>query len=226
MLARGSADTGVALLWHGRGVDSASWMLPLADRLSTLGVLALAPDWSSESADGGRNDLLTSLRHARELAETHGTDPDRLVVAGWSLGGTSAASLVVHAERLSIGLGGAVLIAPADGPGVVDGISGGPLPRLLPPASGRWQVDVLYGEHDVSTPPDQVCGLELRLRAAGWSTTLTAVAADHGEIVGCRYDPRREGYRPSDEPQAVAAAAVVAATIARAVNRACSPPSS
>jgi dienelactone hydrolase len=220
MIERGTADRGVVLLWHGRGVDSADWMLPLAERVAAHGALALAPDWSSETPDGGRTDLLTSVRHARDAATDAGLDPERLVVAGWSLGGTAAASLAVHAKRLGIGLGGTVLIAPADGPGVVDGISGGPLPRTLPPGQGRWRVDVLYGEHDTSTPPDQVSGLELRLRAAGWTTSLQAVDADHGEIVGCRYDARREVYRPSSAPRALAGADVVAEVVAGAVSRA------
>lgn len=225
LLVRGAPEHGVVLLWHGRGVDSSSWMEPLADRVAARGALALAPDWSSETVDGGRSDLLTSLRHARELASEAGHDPDRLVLAGWSLGGTAATSMAVHSKRLGVGLGGVVLMAPADGPGVLDGISGGPLPRVLPRGEGRCRIDVLYGEDDTSTPPDQVGGLELRLRAAGWTTSLQAVAADHGEIVGCRYDARREVYRPSDQSRARAAADEVADVIARAVSRSSSQPS-
>lgn len=216
MLVRGAPDRGIALLWHGRGVDSADWMVPLADRIADQGVLALVADWSSEAADGGRGDLLTSLRHARDTAAAHRLDPDDVVVAGWSLGGTAAASLAVHAKRLGIGLGGVVLIAPADGPRVVDPISGHPLPAVLPPGAGRCRVGVLYGEDDTATPPDLVSGLEVRLRAAGWRTTLEAVAADHGEIVGCRYDTRREQYRPSRDPRALAAADVTADAVVRA----------
>ena len=225
LLVRGTPELGVVLLWHGRGVDSSSWMGPLADRVAARGALALAPDWSSETPDGGRSDLLTSVRHAREQASLADLDPDRIVVAGWSLGGTAATSLAVHSRHLGIELGGVVLIAPADGPGVLDGISNGPLPRALPPGQGRCRIDVLYGEDDTSTPPDQVGGLELRLRAAGWTTSLQAVAADHGEIVGCRYDARREVYRPSTEARALAAADEVADVIARAVSRSSAQPS-
>ncbi|KQX74114.1 dienelactone hydrolase family protein [Aeromicrobium sp. Root472D3] len=225
VLVRGTPERGVVLLWHGRGVDSSSWMGPLADRVALRGALALAPDWSSETPDGGRSDLLTSVRYAREQASGAGLDPDRVVVAGWSLGGTAATSLAVHSERLGVGLGGVVLIAPADGPGVLDGISGGPLPRTLPRGEGRCRIDVLYGQDDTSTPPDQVGGLELRLRAAGWTTSLQAVAADHGEIVGCRYDARREVYRPSDGARARAAADQVADVVAAAVSRPPAPSS-
>lgn len=218
VITRGDPDRGVVLLWHGRGVDSADWMVPLAERIDERGALALAADWSSETADGGRADLLTSLRYARDLAVSHGSDPDGVVVAGWSLGGTAAASLAVHGKRLGIAVGGAVLIAPAHGPRVTDAISGRPLPATLPPGAGRCRIDVLYGEDDTATPPDQVGGLELRLRAAGWATTLQAVAADHGEIVGCRYDSRRDAYRPSSAPRALAAVEVVADAVIGALS--------
>jgi dienelactone hydrolase len=218
VITLGSPDRGIALLWHGRGVDSAHWMLPLAERVAAAGVLALAADWNSEAQDHGRSDLLTSLRHAREVAAQHDRDPDSIVVAGWSLGGAAAASLAVHGKRLGVGLGRAVLIAPADGPQAIDGISGAPLPRTMPPGAGRCGIDVLYGEHDTSTPPDLVSGLELRLRAAGWSTTLQAVDADHGEIVGCRYDARQEIFRASTQPRALAGADVVADVVVRAAT--------
>jgi pimeloyl-ACP methyl ester carboxylesterase len=217
-LVHGEPDRGIALLWHGRGVDSADWMLPLTERVASGGVLAVAADWSSETADGGRSDLLSSLRFTRQLAEQRDLDPDAVVVAGWSLGGTAAASLAVHAKRLGVDLGGVVLIAPGDGPRAVDGITGAPLPATMPPGEGRCRIDVLYGDRDTSATPDLVSGLELRLRSAGWSTTLQTVDADHGEIVGCRYDARREAYRRSTQPRALAAAELVAGVIVRAVT--------
>ncbi|MCU1679032.1 MAG: hypothetical protein JWM93_3790 [Frankiales bacterium] len=218
MLSRGVPDRAIALLWHGRGVDSGSWMLPLAERIAARGVLALAADWDSEAADAGRADLLTSLRYARDLAAENGLDPDAVVVAGWSLGGTAAASLAVHAKRLGVGLGGAVLIAPGDGPRAIDALSGSPLPATMPPAGGRCRIDVLYGVDDTSATPDLVAGLELRLRIAGWPTTLQAVEADHGEIVGCRYDARQEVYRPSTTPRALTAADLVAEVVVAATS--------
>ncbi len=218
-LLSGSPDRGVALLWHGRGVDGADWMLPLAERVADVGdVLAVAVDWSSEGPDGGRSDLLSSLRFARTLATDHGLDPDAVAVAGWSLGGTAAASLAVHAKRLGIGLGGVVLIAPGDGPRVVDAISGSPLPTTMPPGTGRGRVDLVYGERDTSATPDLVAGLELRLRVAGWQTGLHGVDTDHAGIVGTRFDPRTEQYRRSDAGHVVRAADTVAAVIAGAAT--------
>lgn len=226
MLERGAPDDGVVLLWHGRGVDGARWMLPLADRLADRGLLALAADWNSEAGDGGRTGLLGSVRHARETAERHGRDPDTLVVAGWSLGGTAAASLAVHAKRLGLGLGGAVLIAPGDGPRAIDGISGAALPRTMPPGAGRCRIDLVYGEDDTSATPDLVTGLELRLRTAGWSTSLHRVDTDHAGVVGTRFDERTEQYVASTAPHAVAAADEVATVIAAAAASATATSSS
>jgi len=212
-LLRGTPARGVALLWHGRGVDGADWMLPLADHVATGGVLAIAVDWNSEATDGGRSDLLTSLRFARELAAANHHDPDAVAVAGWSLGGTAAASLAVHGKRLGVGLGGAVLIAPGDGPRAVDAISGSALPATMPPGAGRCRVDLVYGEDDTSATPDLVSGLELRLRAASWRTTLHAVATDHAGVVGTRFEERTERYVPSSAAHARAAVAEVAAVV-------------
>lgn len=218
VLRRGAPDRGIALLWHGRGVDGADWMLPLADRVAASGVLALAVDWNSEATDGGRSDLLSSLRFARELATEHGREPDVVAVAGWSLGGTAAASLAVHAKRLGISLGGVVLIAPGDGPQVIDPISGSPLPPTMPPGAGRGRIDLVYGHRDTGATPDLVSGLELRLRVAGWQTGLHEVDTDHAGIIGTRFDPRNEQYLRSDADHAARAAETVTALIVAAAT--------
>lgn len=215
----GDGDHGIALLWHGRGVDHRTSMRPVADRVAAGGVLAVLADWSSETADGGRADLLGSLRFARELAERHGRDPGSVVIAGWSLGGTAALSLAMHAKRLGIALGGVVLIGPGDGARVVDPVSGSPLPTTFPPGEDRCPVELVYGEHDPLSTPDLVSGLELRLRAAGWATGLHAVDADHAGVVGTRFDERTERYLPSRAnraaAQTVADVIVAAATSSR-----------
>ncbi|MCW2829386.1 MAG: esterase [Aeromicrobium sp.] len=208
----------VVVLWHGRGSDSRSVLAMLSGRVAEHGVTVVTPDWSADATDGGRADLLTSLRVAREIAGDRGLQPDSVVVAGWSLGGVAAVSLALHAKRLGVGVDGLVLIAPADGPRATDPLSGSPLPDSLPSGAGRCRIDVIYGEDDTITAPDLVSGLELRLRAAGWTTALHAVPADHGEIVGARYDERRDAYVPSSSPRARAAASVVASIIARAAR--------
>ncbi|MCW2768765.1 MAG: esterase [Aeromicrobium sp.] len=206
----------VVLLWHGRGADAREVLATLSDHIAGHGVTVVTPDWDAGRPDGGRADLLTSVRRAREIAADRGQDPDTIVVAGWSLGGVAAVSLALHARRLGVGVGGLVLIAPADGPRALDPISGQPLPTPMPSGSGRCRVDVVYGEDDTITPPDMVCGLELRLRAAGWSTSLHALDGDHGEVVGATYDERRDAFVPSHSARARQDATTVAAIVAAA----------
>jgi predicted esterase len=219
VIVRGDPERGIVLLWHGRGVDGAHWMLPLAQRVAASGVMALAADWNSEAPDGGRTDLLTSLRHARGVAERHGRDPDTVAVAGWSLGGTAAVSLAMHAAALDVAIGGAVLIAPGDGPRVIDAVSGTALPATMPPpGAGSCRIDLVYGDRDTSATPDLVAGLELRLRAAGWRTDLHEVDTDHAGVVGTRFDERTEQYLPSSASHAIHAADAVAAVIVGAAT--------
>lgn len=200
----GDPDLGIVLLWHGRGIDHRTSMHPVAHGLVSAGLLALPVDWNSEAADGGRADLLGSLRFARDLAGRHGLDPDSVVIAGWSLGGTAAVSVAVHAKRLGIALDGCVVVAPGDGARVTDPISGAVLPATFPPGAGQCRIDLVYGERDPLATPDLVAGLELRLRSTGWETSLHAVDADHSEVVGTRYDERTERYLPSQSPAALA----------------------
>lgn len=214
----GRPDGGIALLWHGRGIDHRGSMHPLAERIAARGVLALAADWSSEAPDGGRTDLLGAWRFARDAAEQHGHHPDSVVIAGWSLGGTAALSLAVHSGSLGGELGGVVLIAPGDGPRVSDPFNGQPLPARFPPGAGRCAVDLVYGADDPLSTPDLVSGLELRLRSSGWSTSMHAVQADHAEIVGTRYAARVERYLPSPTHRATTAADAVADVIVAAAT--------
>jgi pimeloyl-ACP methyl ester carboxylesterase len=212
-------DTGpVVLLWHGRGADARGVLAGLSELVAGRGLTVVTPDWDAGAPDGGRADLLASVHRARELAAERGQDPDTVTVAGWSLGGVAATGLALGTEHLGIGLGALVLIAPADGPGAIDALSGQPLPTRLPDGAGRCRIDIVYGERDTVTPPDMVCGLELRLRAAGWSTSLHALDADHGEVVGAMYDQRRDAFVPSRTPRAVEGAATTAAIIVAAAT--------
>lgn len=224
--AFGRADHGIALLWHGRGVDHGTSMRPLATRIENSGVLALSVDWNSEVADAGRADLLSSVRFAREMATQNGIDPDSIVVAGWSLGASAALSLATHSKRLGLGLGGVVLIAPGDGERLIEPITAAPLPQQFPPGTGRCRVDLVYGERDRLATPDLVTGLELRLRASGWDTSMHSVDADHAGVVGTRYEARTERYLPSRATDAIQAADAVAGLIVTAASRSSSGSSS
>jgi dienelactone hydrolase len=212
----------VVLLWHGRGADAKGVLAGLSRLIVGHGLTVVTPDWDADHPDGGRADLLASVHRARAIAVEHGQDPDSIVVAGWSLGGVAALSLALESQQLGIGVGGVVLIAPADGPRATSSITGRPLPTPMPApalsAGGRCRVDVVYGETDTITPPDMVSGLELRLRAAGWTTSLHALAGDHGDVVGAAYDEQRDMFVPSRTPLARHDAAAVAEIVAQATS--------
>lgn len=214
----GSPDHGIALLWHGRGIDQGRAMQPIAERVAAAGLLAISVDWSSEEPDRGRGDLMSSLRFARELASEHGLDPDRIVLAGWSLGATAALGVAMHTEALGTPVAGVVLIAPGDGPRAVNPTTGTPLPATFPAGSHRAPITLVFGQDDLSSTPDLVSGLELRLRAAGWTTSLHAVDADHAGVVGARFDERTERYLPSRTGRARAAADTVADLVVAATR--------
>lgn len=179
----GEGTDGIVLMWHGRGPDERGALAPLAATTAAEGVRVVVPDWSSLAQDGGRADLLTSFRYARELAVTQGLDPARLVIVGWSLGGTAAVSLAVHAKRLGLPPARIVLLAPGDGPRAVDPISGSALPDPFPPGANQLPVDILHGERDDISHAALVTGLAQRLAAAGWSIDLVELAADHVSIL-------------------------------------------
>ena len=103
------------------------------------------------------------------------------VAGGWSLGGTAAVSLAVHAKRLGLPPVRIVLVAPGDGPRAVDPVSGSPLPETFP--SGNDVIDIVYGTADDISYAALVLGLDARLRAAGWRTRVTGLDADHVSIV-------------------------------------------
>ena len=113
-----------------------------------------------------------------------------------------------------------MLIAPGDGPRVIDPISGSPLPSTFPPGLGQCAVHLAYGLDDPLATPDLVSGLELRLRASGWATSLHELSTDHAGVVGTRFDERTEQYLPSTARHAVQAADDVAALIAGAATSA------
>ena len=105
------AGAGHVLLWHGRGPNERGVLATLGRARRRAGPTVVVPDWSSEADDGGRADLLRSLRFTRETVEAAGGDPGSLVLVGWSLGGTAAAGLTIHARRLGVGVARTVCLA-------------------------------------------------------------------------------------------------------------------
>jgi hypothetical protein len=84
--------------------------------------------WDSAADDGGRTDLLASVRDARGALTSQGEDPDALVIVGLGRGAVAAAGLTRYAKRLGIGLGRVLCVAPEwDEP---DPFSGAPLSEV------------------------------------------------------------------------------------------------
>lgn len=210
----GDDGAGVVLLWHGRGADSRTVVADLAGEIAGHGWCVVVPDWDSSAPDGGRSDLLSSLEHARGVATARAIDPDRLVVAGWSLGGTAAVGLVMQAPALGIRVAATVLLSPGDGPRALDPFTGEPLPAPFPAAPHAGPVHVVSATRDDIATPDLVRGLEARLRAAGWPTTWTEVEADHGSIAMTRYDVDLDRFVPADDEATLAAGRRVAEIVA------------
>jgi hypothetical protein len=51
-----------------------------------------------------------------------------------------------------------------------------------------------------------------------WPCELVELAADHGSIAGAVYDPDRDRYFPTEDPEVLAVAADVAGRIANVVG--------
>lgn len=214
----GDGDRGVVLLWHGRGSDSREAVAGLAGEIARFGLRVVVPDWSADSADGGRGDLLASVAYARERAVSDGHDPESVTVVGWSLGGTAALGLVLQGESLDLRVRRIVLLSPGDGPRAIDPFSGAPLPDPFPDGSSLCPVDVVSATHDDIATPALVRRLEVRLRAAGWRTSWSDVEADHWSIAMTRLDVEADRGVPADDPASRAAGRQVAAIVAAATS--------
>lgn len=172
-------DGPTVLLWHGSGPNERRALARLAAAVATSGHRTVTPDWDVTSSDGGRADLLTSLRFARETADH---DPDELVLVGWSRGGVAAAGLTLNQRRLGIGLARTVCVAAAPFPRA-DPISGAMLGPASPPVARGTTVVFVTGLRDERTPIDEVRAVHRQWNQVGWPTTLHELDADHFSVV-------------------------------------------
>ncbi|KQY60478.1 hypothetical protein ASD11_13615 [Aeromicrobium sp. Root495] len=167
------------LLWHGRGPDNRLALTRLAAAVAASGRRVVVPDWDSTHEDGGRSDLLSSLRFARETADD---DPDQLTLLGWSLGGIAAASLTLNQRRLGIGLARTVLVAAGAFP-YDDPISGAPVGPAKPPVQRTTTVAFVHALRDELIATEDVHRAHADWSQAGWPVTLRELDADHFSIV-------------------------------------------
>lgn len=203
----GTDSPGKVLLWHGRGPNERGILAPLATAVADRGIRLFVPDWDSTAPDGGRADLLWSIRYARE----HGGD-DPLVIVGWSLGGTAAARLALNARRLGLGFVPVVCLAGAFE--AADPLSGNPFESITLSPKGAGHVRLVHGLEDNIVGPEGARVLAARLEVAGWHTSLLELPVDHAGIVGTEFDAAREHCTPSTAPAVLEAVEAVSAIIA------------
>lgn len=206
----GSPSDPSLLLWHGTQTDARATVARLAEALERRGFGVVAPDWDSHAPDGGRADLLASVEHARGWS----TEPDRMTLVGWSLGGAAAAGMTLTAPRFGVTLGQTVCLAGAFM--VRDPVSGEPLAELLPGARPGAPFTLLHGRADDVVPATVSRSFAEELEAIGWPVRVVELDTDHGAIAGARYDAAADRYAPSEEPTAVRVADEVADLIAAA----------
>jgi dipeptidyl aminopeptidase/acylaminoacyl peptidase len=206
----GEPSQQTVLLWHGQQADARTTVRPLAELLAGHGWGVVVPDWNSHSDDGGRADLLRSVRFARERVD----DPDGLVLVGWSMGAAAAAGLTIQARRLGVGFAHTVCLAGAFM--VTDPIFGQVPATQLERGAQRCPFTLLHGLSDDVIPVAVSRDFATALRRNDWPVQVVELPADHGSIAGASYDTAADRYSATDDPETLAVAAEVAARIAAA----------
>ena len=204
---------GHVLLWHGRQPDMRDAVAPLSELIAARGPTVHAADWNSHADDGGRSDVLSSLRFVRESIESGGGDPDSLVLVGWSLGGTAAAGLTLHARRLGVGVAHTVCLA--GGFPAPDPISGAKLlTEQLPSSKHPTPFTLLHGTADDIVPVATSRAFAQQLTQAGWPVEVVELPTDHGGIAAAVLDPTGDGYEAASDEATLAVGATIADRIA------------
>ena len=199
---------GHVLLWHGRGPNERGVLSTLAGLVAERGPTVVVPDWSSEADDGGRADLLRSLRFARERVEGNGHDPDSLVLVGWSLGGTAAAGLTINARRLGVGVSRTVCLA--GGFVAPDPISGQVLTGDLRTSPHGSPFTLIHGIADDVAPVAMSRAFAQVLEQSQWPVDLVELPTDHFGIVGTAYEAADDTCQPATDEKTLTVVAEVA----------------
>ena len=200
------STAGHVLLWHGRGPNERGVLTTLATLVAERGPTVVVPDWNSEADDGGRADLLRSLRFTRDIVEKGADDPDSLVLVGWSLGGTAAAGLTIHARRLGVGVARTVCLS--GGFVAPDPISGGVLGGHLP-SPDPSPFTLIHGIADDIAPVAMSRAFAQVLEQSQWPVELVELPTEHFGIVGTSYDEASDACFPAtDEPTLAVVTAV------------------
>ena len=203
-------DVPVVLAWHGSGPDERDALAPLAGELAARGVLVLVPDWQSDDVGPGCDQLLASVAFARTEARALGADPERIVLAGWSLGANAAVHLGLHPGAVDgwspsafVGLGGSYAGSPF-GPDLFAGSAAAPGRRML----------LIHGSADTLVPAARSVEAAGRLVGLGWAARLRQVGTDHAGVIGTVYDRVRHRCVPTEDPIRAVVRGVVADLVA------------
>lgn len=194
----GDPSPTTVLLWHGRGPNERHLLAPFADLIAEAGLRVVVPDWDSTADDGGRTDLLLSIKHVLSLNTPW-------LITGWSLGGAAAASLALNSRKLGLGKVPAVILA--GGFTKEDPLSGTPFAGLTIPGRNQGSITLVHGTEDEIVAADGTRDFFVRLRDAGWSTELIELPTDHFGIVGTTHDVALGQCVPATDGSAARAAA-------------------
>ena len=208
------------LLWHGRPADNRAVLASLATAVAGYGLLVLVPDWRTDAADGGWSQLRESLAYARRRAGDHGGDPERMVLAGWSLGGRAALTTALRPSAASsdgwrplaaIGLGSNYrsedeLMHPTV------------MEELTCSAAVPVPVHLHHGTADAVVDVARSREFAAELRRRGWPVTLTESDSDHSGVVMAEYDRALGRCRGATADHALRAGEVTARLIAEAAG--------
>jgi dienelactone hydrolase len=190
----------VVLFWHGSGPNERDALAALASAVAEKGAVCLVPDWRSDDAVAGREDLLASLSFSQRRAAEFGGDSERIALCGWSLGANAAADVMLNPllmegwrPRAFVGLASGYHAAPITGIPLAEGMAtDAGVPCLL-----------IHGVRDHIAPVQRSREFHRALQDRGWTSNLKEVDADHAGVIGTRYDPVRRRCVPSDNPARV-----------------------
>ena len=179
---------GTVLLWHGRGKEERDVLRPLAEHAAELGLLVLVPDWRCDVPDSGWGQLHESVDYLRARASGWGGDPDRAVLAGWSLGARAAMATALRRPRdgwrpaAVVGIAGNYLTSsdPLMGPAAAEDVASSrqpPVPLWLHHGALDAVVDVRSSREFAPVA-----------RAHGWPVHYRESPSDHAGVVLAEYD--------------------------------------
>ncbi|MGA4844109.1 alpha/beta hydrolase [Streptomyces sp. G45] len=214
-----SPSAPTVLLWHGSGPDERDVLRPLARAVAAHGLPVFVPDWRSDAPDRGRAHLLDSLTFTRGQAASHGGDPDRIVLAGWSASAPAAMGIALRPEAVD-GWRTAAVVGIAsryDIPARTTGTS--PTDDLAAPdAAAPVPVALVHGTDDTVLAVEHTRTFAAALGARGWSVALAEPPTDHAGAVMTTYDPQAGRCVPATGGHALDAGTLTARVIARAAG--------